>query len=87
MARRLVVAQWQNIVYNEYLPIILGRTTHRVYGLGVEGFTEYNSHTDPAILNSFTTAAYRSQLTTHFTTSSPSIQLSSGLATVLSKAW
>ncbi len=32
-ARRIVVAQWQHVVYNEWLPIILGRQFMERFGL------------------------------------------------------
>ena len=32
-ARRLVVAEYQHIVYREWLPIVLGNNFMRVYGL------------------------------------------------------
>ena len=53
-ARRIVVAELQNIVYNEYLPLVLGDYT--VYhGVG----SNYDSTVDPSIDNVFATAAYR----------------------------
>ena len=58
-ARRVVVAQLQNIVYGEYLPVILGRDAVRKYGLGVDTDTTYNPKEDPSMMNSFATAAYR----------------------------
>lgn len=51
-ARRIVVAEWQNIVYSEYLPKILGPDF-----LG--GYKGYNPNVDASIANSFATAAYR----------------------------
>jgi peroxidase len=32
-ARRIVVAQFQNIVYDQFLPIVLGQSTMDAYGL------------------------------------------------------
>ncbi len=32
-ARRIVVAQWQHVIYNEWLPIILGRQIMERFGL------------------------------------------------------
>ena len=51
-ARAIVVAEWQNIIYNEYLPIILGPEYLENYG-------GYNSSVDVTIANGFATAAYR----------------------------
>ena len=53
------MAEWQNIVYNEYLPVILGPATMARYNLAVTEHTQYNSWTDPSLINSFATAAYR----------------------------
>merc|ERR1712142_31790 len=53
-ARRIVIAQLQNIVYKEFLPIILGpdAVDHAVN-------SEYDNTEDATIANSFATAAYR----------------------------
>ena len=52
--RRIVVAELQNIVYNEYLPLVLGENTvpHNVD-------SHYDETVDPSIDNVFATAAYR----------------------------
>ena len=55
--RRIVVAELQNIVYNEYLPLVLGDRT--VYH-GVD--STYDHTVDPSIDNVFATAAYRLHL-------------------------
>ena len=51
-ARRIVIAEWQNIIYNEYLPIILGPEF-------LNSYSGYNSSVDVTIANGFATAAYR----------------------------
>lgn len=51
-ARRIVVAEWQNIIYTGYLPKILGPDFLGEY----DG---YNPNTDATIANGFATAAYR----------------------------
>ena len=51
-ARTIVIAEWQNIIYTEYLPIILGSDY-----LG--NYKEYDSSVDVTIANGFATAAYR----------------------------
>jgi peroxidase len=51
-ARALNEAEWQNVVYNEYLPEIIGAGSLREY----EG---YDRSVDPAILSEWTTAAFR----------------------------
>ena len=60
-ARRIVTAELQNIVYGEYLPVILGQTSMQRYGLTIPktGYSTYNRKRDPSIVNSFTTASYR----------------------------
>lgn len=54
-SRRILIAEWQNIVFTEYLPKILGPT-----GLLMLGeYKGYNPSTDATIANAFATAAYR----------------------------
>ena len=57
--RKIVVAIIQNIHYNEWLPLILGRQTLREFGL-LTGFrSQYVPSVDPRITNAFSTAAFR----------------------------
>jgi peroxidase len=61
-ARRINIAQYQHIVYNEYLPQVLGISTLRLYGL--ESLTwgysySYNANSYPQLINEFSTAAFR----------------------------
>ena len=59
--RRLVIAELQNIVYSEYLPLVLGRATAaRVNIDDLDSGSEYNEKLDPSIMNEFATAAMRS---------------------------
>lgn len=51
-ARRTVIAELQWIVYNEYLPALLGTTAMPAY-------KGYKSTVNPSISNEFATAAYR----------------------------
>ena len=55
IARKLVGAEMQNIVYNEFLPVVLGNHTIEKYKLNlpddIEGDTEYNPSVDPTIAN------------------------------------
>ena len=58
--RRLVIAELQNIVYSEYLPLVLGRATvARVNIDNLDSGSEYNEKLDPSIMNEFATAAMR----------------------------
>ena len=62
LARRILIAEVQNIVYSEYLPVVLGETTMRKYDLNLpdgNGYTTYRNDVDPGIVNVFATAAYR----------------------------
>ncbi|CAL8090344.1 unnamed protein product [Orchesella dallaii] len=61
-ARRLLIAQWQNVIYGEYLPVILGDNTMVRYGLkldDVQLYSEYNPSTNPTVFHAFADAAYR----------------------------
>ncbi len=62
--RRIVIAEWQNIIYSEYLPAILG-DEHFSEDLsiqvknGVVQFSQHSPKVDPSITNEFATAAFR----------------------------
>lgn len=61
-ARRINVAQYQHLVYKEWLPIVLGNTMMRTFGLFPlsSGFsTDYDDSFDPRINNEFAAAAFR----------------------------
>ncbi len=61
-ARRLLIAQWQNVVYGEYLPIILGQNTMVRYRIALDDnqmYTEYNPNMNPTVFHAFADAAYR----------------------------
>ena len=54
-ARRIVIAEWQHIVFYEYLPEILGPI-----GMSMLGhYYGYSESVDPSISNVFATAAFR----------------------------
>ena len=63
LARRIVVGEMQNVIYSEYLPVVLGSSAMRQYGLSLPSstsdYSSYRGDTDPSIANSFATAAYR----------------------------
>jgi len=57
-----VIAQWQNILYDEYLPLILGSTAMREYNLELgpkDTYSTYNPKINATISHAFATAAYR----------------------------
>jgi len=62
-ARRILIGEMQNIVYDEYLPVVLGEKTMSDYKISLSSDhdkqTEYDDNIDPSITNSFATAAYR----------------------------
>jgi hypothetical protein len=51
-ARKLNIAQYQNIVYNGYLPALLGPTA-------IAAYSAYSPTVDPSIANEFSTVAFR----------------------------
>ena len=54
----MVVAIWQNIAYEEFLQVVLGRTAFREHLLGADqGF--YNPRICPDVANEVATAAFR----------------------------
>lgn len=61
-AKRFVNAEYQHIVYNEWLPIVLGKRFMNTYGLFPlsSGYSQdYDTSFDPRITNEFSTAAFR----------------------------
>lgn len=60
--KRIVVAEYQHILYNEWLPIIIGRKYMQTFGILplYDGFYQgYDSNVDASVSNAFTTAAFR----------------------------
>ena len=61
-ARRILIAQWQHIVYSEYLPAVIGRKKMQQVGIFTleNGFSgDYDQNVNPSILNEFSSAAFR----------------------------
>ncbi|KAL0279058.1 UNVERIFIED_CONTAM: hypothetical protein PYX00_000696 [Menopon gallinae] len=61
-ARRIVTATWQHLVYNEYLPRLLGWNAVNLYGLKLRPNGYYKGYSDqcnPNVVNEFATAAFR----------------------------
>ena len=61
LSRRLVIAEIQNIVYSEFLPVVLGPDVMDDFNLTLprSGTTIYNNSVDPTIFNEFATFAFR----------------------------
>ena len=57
--RRIVIAEIQHITFNEWLPILLGKTYSKGLGVstGVGHNQDYNSDDDPTVSNEAATAA------------------------------
>eukprot|EP00092_Neocalanus_flemingeri_P044970 GFUD01050082.1.p1 GENE.GFUD01050082.1~~GFUD01050082.1.p1 ORF type:complete len:987 (-),score=208.69 GFUD01050082.1:253-3213(-) len=70
-ARRIVIAEWQHVVYNEWLPIVLGKeymTTENLLPQKSGHSRDYDENLDPRIYNEFAAAAFRfghSMIPTH----------------------
>ncbi|OQR70374.1 peroxidasin-like [Tropilaelaps mercedesae] len=60
-ARRIVTAQWQHVIYNEWLPIVLGVQFLQSYDIQAQpqGYTNYDPTVDASVINEFATAAFR----------------------------
>lgn len=66
-ARRILIGVWQKLVYNDWLPKILGQETMNYFATGgasirsppVHGSSFYNLSLSPQITNNFAGAAFR----------------------------
>jgi len=61
-AKRFVNAEYQHIIYNEWLPVVIGKQYMNLYGLFPlsSGYSnDYDTSFDPRITNEFSTAAFR----------------------------
>ncbi len=58
-ARRIAIAEFQNVVYSEFLPKLLGFRTIYQYRLEVDQRSVYDPTVNPTIRNAFSTAAFR----------------------------
>ena len=61
-ARRIVNAQWQHIIYNEFLPILLGNRFLKQFNLLplTRGFSShYRTDFNPSVTNNFASASFR----------------------------
>lgn len=57
-----MVAEWQNVIYGQFLTTVLGNSTMRSYRLNLgpeNAFSEYNPNVDATLFHFFATAAYR----------------------------
>ena len=59
--RQIVIAELQNIIYDEFLPVVLGPRIMEEYKINLpqNGSTSYESHINPNIFNEFATFAFR----------------------------
>lgn len=58
-ARRINIAQIQNIIYKEWLPLIIGSRANDIVPQNSGYFTGYDSSISPALANEFGVAAFR----------------------------
>ena len=61
-SRRILNAEFQHIVYNEFLPILLGNKYVRNFNLVplTKGYSNnYRTDIDPSVSNAFAAAAFR----------------------------
>ena len=57
--RKYVIAEWQNIIYNEWLPLVIGEKYMESYGLFNIENSQYDAKEKPTIVQEFSTAAFR----------------------------
>ena len=57
--RKYVMAEWQNVVYNEWLPLVIGEKYMTEYGLFNIDKSIYETNEKPNIMQEFSTAAFR----------------------------
>jgi hypothetical protein len=60
--RRIVIAEYQHIIYNEWLPVLVGKKAAKLYDLkplNQDYFYKYDENLYPHIANEFSTAAFR----------------------------
>ena len=57
--REAVIGQMQNIVYDGWLPVVLGRQRASGHKLDLDREVNYSQDVDASIANSFSTAAFR----------------------------
>jgi peroxidase len=84
-ARRLLIAEYQHIIYNEWLPLIVGKDLAKKYLLSPTNstFIKYNPKINPNILNEFASAAFRfghSMLKSYFIKRDTSYQITANLS-------
>lgn len=60
-SRRIVESQFAHIVYNEWLPLVLGPSLMKKYKLTpkTSGYTTYNAQLDATMINEVAAAAFR----------------------------
>ena len=60
-SRRILVGEYQHVVYRHFLPRLLGRQVMTRHGIVVSETspTEYSDRVNPSIKNEFSTAAFR----------------------------
>ena len=59
LARRIVGAEMQNVVYGQWLTAVLGEDMMQEKGLSLHGRSTYDPSADASIFNAFATAAFR----------------------------
>jgi len=58
-ARRIVIAEYQNIVFNEFIPLVIGQSGMSKYNLYTSESSTYDPLVNPTIHNAYQTAAAR----------------------------
>ena len=57
--RVALIGEMQNIIYDGWLPIVMGKEGMSAHNLNLDETVQYSPKVNPSIINAFSTAAFR----------------------------